>query len=522
MYLISGEKSSLFSKLFGRNKTKDSGSLKEEDKPDMVEHVTFSAQFPPQELGWCEAQHEHQANARSPLDCHDSIIHRLNTWPDESLCVALDRQDESSVEAVYHEIHNHSADCPMARSLATLPENVFPRSSSHSGSWSSLSELPVKPPHHDHVNGLQPRSHHRRDRMGGRQMMNTGDVHNNAPPDVRPKENHVNGLKLPAKEHTDVRQYKNTFDGPQLLNNATTALSPERPSHVTKVFKKYREMKCTVPCTNDISMEYCGRIQRKNSQLTKSRDSGVNCIGLVNGSHPQMFASSHYNTDVAPLNNHVQSLQNGTEGSLCDLDAPVPPGYYDRNKGTSQRHGENSFSSHKSPEQLGCDDAYPHQDLRRESSGVDTGDVSYNPDHHHQHHQHSRHHDSELSIWSDNSRQTVREVRPSNKEVRHGVNRSAAGSHLNWRTYGHDPSLSPQDNGSACVGEEDPSYRGHSRSRSKSPLKSPKDVSEKSLRTKNTNRQSASSGKTLANQVYESHQKVSRQPSGRRTTDIRH
>ncbi len=79
---------------------------------------------------------------------------------------------------------------------------------------------------------------------------------------------------------------------PVLLNNAFVSdpIAPshrmERPKYVSKVFKKYREMKCNSFCSNDIKIEYHGKMPKKSSALGKSRDSGVNCVGLANP-HPK-------------------------------------------------------------------------------------------------------------------------------------------------------------------------------------------------------------------------------------------
>ena len=70
---------------------------------------------------------------------------------------------------------------------------------------------------------------------------------------------------------------KRAIDEPTFLNNGM-----RRSKHLTTKQKiyRYKEMHCPNICKGDISIEYQGKMQRRRRDLSKSCDSGVNCVGL--------------------------------------------------------------------------------------------------------------------------------------------------------------------------------------------------------------------------------------------------
>jgi len=61
-----------------------------------------------------------------------------------------------------------------------------------------------------------------------------------------------------------------------VLNNGSPVSTPSPPWQ-----RKYHEVPCPNFNNNDISMEYKGRLPKKGSFFSMSRDSGVNCVGLA-------------------------------------------------------------------------------------------------------------------------------------------------------------------------------------------------------------------------------------------------
>ena len=84
-----------------------------------------------------------------------------------------------------------------------------------------------------------------------------------------------------------------------------------RPGQKARIFRKYREMHCTSFCDNDISIEYHGKLPKKDSMFSMSRDSGVNCVGLGNA-----LITTSTPSDAVKNSSCVQSQRSSTPVQL--------------------------------------------------------------------------------------------------------------------------------------------------------------------------------------------------------------
>lgn len=76
---------------------------------------------------------------------------------------------------------------------------------------------------------------------------------------------------------------------------------------------RYKELQCPSFCGNDISIEYKGRMPKRNSHFSLSRDSGVNCVGLKEGTGNQQ---SLKDCKLTVLNNQTGPTNSRSNGAL--------------------------------------------------------------------------------------------------------------------------------------------------------------------------------------------------------------
>ena len=105
---------------------------------------------------------------------------------------------------------------------------------------------------------------------------------------------------------TQLQQYYRDRRSPDHAKAQSETPQPQSNQRKSRVFKKYRELHCGSFPTSDISIEYHGKLPGKNSKMSQSRDSGVNCVGLQ---QPQ-----HHN-GVTPLNNSAHLTTHHSPGA---------------------------------------------------------------------------------------------------------------------------------------------------------------------------------------------------------------
>ena len=83
---------------------------------------------------------------------------------------------------------------------------------------------------------------------------------------------------LPSKAVNNHSMNNNGYKPDLPDSNKPQPLSPRQRGQQRS--SRYRELQCASFCGNDISIEYKGRMPKKNSMFSLSRDSGVNCVGV--------------------------------------------------------------------------------------------------------------------------------------------------------------------------------------------------------------------------------------------------
>ncbi|ELU02257.1 hypothetical protein CAPTEDRAFT_213795 [Capitella teleta] len=255
------EKSSLLNKLFGRNKSKrsnsmgrtsiDNGAAEERGK----DYATFSAQFPPPEWLWYE---EH---ARP----------KPTTWGQHTVLLG-DAASESNSEA--------GGECP----LHTLPQGIPGFMDLAEGN--TYTEDPCgffenKDLHtsmHSHESGGGPALEVEAAGQS-KELVVPRKVRNRSPRKTRHKRRSKVKKMSDEEEEEEEGEEDGEHDEEAVLNNAKVMSRVDRPpTHVSRVFRKYREMKGHSFLSNDIHIEFKGQLDKKS--FGKSKESGVNCVGV--------------------------------------------------------------------------------------------------------------------------------------------------------------------------------------------------------------------------------------------------
>lgn len=394
------EKVSFLSKLFGsgRNK-KRTMTVEEEDHKDQchqpaIEHATFSAQFPPPDL------HLHQHNdlhanfgdkASKPTDI---IFHNFINRPH-----MIDAEAQSDV-CDYNE-GDVKAVC--VRKSRTLPENIrglaeAQKINPHQQSFSSYSpcsecsSVEFDRNKHNFVVKDSKLKRRSRNSMGDQQdkqkgkheklnCLNKSNDKANKSMDEHSRDTgrtQMNSIKQEAI-YEDIREYAKTPPtqcenkhhesevkrGQSIFTESSECNQPDiipytaknfkNSSHKTKVYRKYKEKysstNLAVPEDRGLEAECTNE---KLSSMFKSRDNGVNCVGLsenetFNNMDSHTGPHTHTSKDVMQeKKNKPDSIQYNTDLDPCHGDTigvSSKTGF--RNHNNVSLHEDSGFNSPK-------------------------------------------------------------------------------------------------------------------------------------------------------------------------------
>lgn len=345
--IVSGEKVSLFSKIFGRKKKLTSAgtvttstSSGGANQSTEAEFATFSGQFPPPEWLWYQQQLERQRRTEEwvsqqlPKSATWGHLTSANAVPSSGVAergsleaaltesshpysqhpVALGSQQQQG--HVYATL-GHMQGAPVAEGARGLREDDRKIKQQHRMSGSH-----ARKGHNHHQHHHRDRDHHHHKHMDCRKTLQEnnydvpvrharhyGAVSANPHMDVSPyslEDDNIYCTPGPSQYGQGVPWHSTPcYDVPpaqfdslampsHIVHNNTTQQEPSdagkmqsshNPHHQRRAHRSRRRVHKTysmfdASAGNDISIEYKGRMPKKNSTVAQSRDSGVNCIGL--------------------------------------------------------------------------------------------------------------------------------------------------------------------------------------------------------------------------------------------------
>lgn len=413
-HLFSGEKISLFSKIFGRKKKKhtDAGTATSTssgggNQSTEVEYATFSAQFPPPEWVWYQQQLERQKRTEEWVS--QQVLKSAN-WQQFGLPVSSSVDSgtlsKARTESLHNQLHHAANAYNPAKShiYATLSTIGPGQSVATDGGFRGMSEgsgvaaralsdkrreeeTNMKQTNYATVSNAKKghsHGHHHRHHHGYHKQKEHRKAHHENNYDVPASNLPAQGI-APSNVRVDDMEEDNIYCSPCPIQQTSTLpwhstpyydVPPSQmdsqfmPSQIvcnntlqTKVadsgklfantghrrshrprqrgHKAYSYYDTTVG--TDISIEYKGRLPKKNSQVAQSRDSGVNCVGMYRNpqyymskaSHPQVQESSFYETNegehatnsthintMSSVQPDVQSVQRGTPYTSMEQRSP--------------------------------------------------------------------------------------------------------------------------------------------------------------------------------------------------------
>ncbi len=298
MFTGAHEKTSLFNKVFGRKKKGLKSDV--ETVKDDKEYSTFSAQFPPPEWAWYEKQIP--PTSKAPIS-------RAQTWHHRMVPPRF--VSDASVQSDFDEdvnLHAHTLPANLQGPPFRLPTRS---SSSHShDSQSSNRELPPEESARE-VNDTRRLNRRRNDpkvsrsksarRRGEKERRASHRQSVQVAPPLPQDECGSHKSQTESNIYCEPEMFappdgltSTPYDGHDIqrnvLNNVVVGEQDSVPSpHLRR--RNFQEIRCPPFCSNDISIEYHGKLPKKGTLYSVSRDSGVNCVGLVDsksgGSHSQ-------------------------------------------------------------------------------------------------------------------------------------------------------------------------------------------------------------------------------------------
>ena len=302
VYLFAVEKTSLFAKLFGRNKKKVPPTPPPPPPKPAVEYATFSAQFPPPEWTWYQQQLEkhirteswvqqqvvksgtwhHFQNIQQDIEVDGHAQSERGTMPAGTYQAAV-KQDIRDLDGdkIKKELKRHSS-----RSKGRHKEKpamvIANRQRDRLASDTIVTNVPVSTSTGTENPGPRLRLSSLPTRLsppGATNLPHSDDIHpmfNSTPRYMSSYQNQYDFI-----DNTVNQIQENTVVDPCITGKRNSA----RKSHKSKrrSHQDYLSGFNPVSQNEDATCEYRGRLPKKNHAIGMSRDSGVNCVGLESG-----------------------------------------------------------------------------------------------------------------------------------------------------------------------------------------------------------------------------------------------
>ncbi|XP_029651203.1 uncharacterized protein LOC115224440 isoform X2 [Octopus sinensis] len=371
-----GEKTTLFSKLFGRYKKKASPNKE-------VEYATFSAQFPPPEWQWYQQQLEKQRRTEEWIS--DQQVTKSNTWHYLYTVQDTNVVGKSGLATGPTSSKLKSATVPP---IVTLPpyscepmcsEQASPKETAHYNSKLGKEQELQANVNRWSVVVDEPNSFEKQPPDGTKHHSQQSPCYEGLANEASSKHRSNQHHKCPRKSTSKTSSLR--------TNNA--ACEHGHDAAQQKISKQRKRLERYSYCEdyygNDISIEYKGKLPNKYSMYAYSRDSGVNCIGLSSGFAEDM------KVDLSQTTHSKQEIEPSR------ISKKVHRAYKKRSGMKHHRHhSRKNVRSNLYDSNENCAVDIPTATIAEEfpetCSYLDSSQLFDNSYHHHHHHHH--HHNS--------------------------------------------------------------------------------------------------------------------------------